>query len=45
MFYFIEDKDEAAAPQAKHKSNPLAQIAVEPMLNKQTRGGTLTFRF
>jgi len=45
MFYFIEDKDEAAAPQAKHKSNPAARVAFEPILSQQTRGGSFTFKF
>jgi hypothetical protein len=45
MFYFIDDKDEAAAPQAKNKSNSSAQIAFKPILSQQTRGGSFTLKF
>ena len=45
MFYFMDDKDDAPAPQAKHKSNPVAQVAFEPILSQQTRGGSFTLKF
>jgi hypothetical protein len=44
VFYFVDDKDSTTG-QAKQKSAPLASVAVEPMLGRQIRGGTVTLRF
>ena len=44
VFYFVDDKD-STTTQAKQKSSSFANVALEPMIGRQIRGGAVTLRF
>jgi hypothetical protein len=45
VFYFVDDKDDVPAQHARRKPNPLAQLAVSPVVGLKTQGAAVTLKF